>query len=408
MKNCIKWLFSGLAIISLSSCAPQNTTASLEETEIFSLEYGNFEDELNVYDYTRIGTINLDMAMYDGFFYISNAESKKVMELNSYGDLLTLFYNEEVTPRPSFAIDDATVENATRKAIEYPFNKLGKIAVDGRKYLYAVDSLPEERQEMNETETQVLSQIVLRFDGEGKFIDYLGQQGPGGTPFPYVRNIYVTKDNELVVVCNNGGGFVVYWFSMSGYLLFTVPIDADLVPSPYSEDQAAYIEIENVIPDSNSRVLYVNVNYYVEKIDESSHMQSGIEYDSSQIQVLNVETGSYAKPLSILPYEEENVSDFSSTTYKIPYDFLGVTESGWLFFILSTEKGFVIQMVQSNGQKILTGQLDLDHSKMLYYTFALDKTGILSIIKVQPDKAVVSWWRTDDLLQSVVSNNKKK
>ena len=60
------------------------------------------------------------------------------------------------------------------------------------------------------------------------------------------------------------------------------------------------------------------------------------------------------KPLSLLPYEEENVSDFSSTTYKIPYDFLGVTESGWLFFILSTEKGFVIQMVQSNGQKILT------------------------------------------------------
>ncbi|MBP5359032.1 MAG: hypothetical protein J6Y69_07590 [Treponema sp.] len=407
MKTCIKWLAAAFTIFSLFSCTPQNQSASLEETEIFSLEYGNFEDELNVYDYTRIGDINLDLAMYDGFFYISNAESKKVMELNSYGDLLTLYYNEEVTPRPSFAIDDETVENATRKAIEYPFNKLSKIAVDGRKYLYAVDTLPEERQEMNETETQVLSQIVLRFDGEGNFVDYLGQQGPGGTPFPYVRNIYVTRDNELVVVCHNGGGFIVYWFSMSGYLLFTVPINTDVVPSPYAEDQEVYVEIENVIPDSDSRVLYVNVNYYVERIDESSHMQSGIEYDSSQIQVLNVETGSYAKPLSILPYEEENVSDFSSTTYKIPYDFLGVTESGWLFFILSTEKGFVIQMVQSNGQKILTGHLDVDHSKMLYYTFALDKSGVLSVLKVQPEKAVISWWRTDYLLQSVISNNNK-
>ena len=406
MKNSIKWLFTGLAISLLISCSPQNQSASLEETEIFSLEYGNFEDELNVYDYARIGDINLDLAMYDGFFYISNAESKKVMELNSYGDLLTLFYNEEVTPRPSFAIDDETVENATRKAIEYPFNKLSKIAVDGRKYLYAVDSLPEERQEMNETETQVLTQIVLRFDGEGKFVDYIGQQGPGGTPFPYVRNIYVTRENELVVVCHNGSGFIVYWFSMSGYLLFTVPISNDVVPSPYTDDQKAYIEIENVIPDSDSRVLYVNVNYYAEHIDESSHMQSGIEYDSSQIHVLNVETGSYAKPLSILPYEEENVSDFSSTTYKIPYDFLGVTESGWLFFILSTEKGFVIQMVQSNGQKILTGHLDLDRSKMLYYTFALDKSGILSILKVLPEKAVISWWRTDYLLQSVLTGGK--
>ena len=143
MKTCIKWLVVAFTIFSVISCTPQNQSASLEETEIFSLEYGNFEDELNVYDYTRIGNINLDLAMYDGFFYISNAESKKVMELNSYGDLLTLYYNEEVTPRPSFAIDDATVENATRKAIEYPFNKLSKIAVDGRKYLYAVDSLPE-------------------------------------------------------------------------------------------------------------------------------------------------------------------------------------------------------------------------------------------------------------------------
>ncbi len=408
MKNCIKWLFAGFAAIFLFSCSTQDVSASLEETEIFSLEYGNFEDELNVYDYTRIGDINLDLAMYDGFFYISNAESKKVMELNSYGDLLTLYYNEEVTPRPSFAIDDATVENATRKAIEYPFNKLSKIAVDGRKYLYAVDTLPEERQEMNETETQVLSQIVLRFDGEGNFVDYLGQQGPGGTPFPYVRNIYVTKSNELVVVCQNNSGFVVYWFSMSGYLLFTVPVTTDVVPNPYDEAQTVYIEIENAIPDSNDRLLYINVNYYVERIDESSRMQSGIEYDSSQIQVLNVETGSYAKPLSLLPYEEENVSDFSSTTYKIPYDFLGVTESGWLFFILSTEKGFVIQMVQSNGQKILTGKLDMDHSKILYYTFALDKGGILSVLKVLPEKAVISWWRTDYLLQSVLSNNNVK
>ena len=64
-------------------------------------------------------------------------------------------------------------------------------------------------------------------------------------------------------------------------------------------------------------------------------------------------------------------------------------------------------MVQSNGQKILTGHLDVDHSKMLYYTFALDKSGILSVLKVQPEKAVISWWRTDYLLQSDISNNNK-
>ena len=50
----------------------------------------------------------------------------------------------------------------------------------------------------------------------------------------------------------------------------------------------------------------------------------------------------------------------------------------------------------------------MDHSKILYYTFALDKGGILSVLKVLPEKAVISWWRTDYLLQSVLSNNNVK
>ena len=33
--------------------------------------------------------------MQDGFFYISNGLSGKVMEFNSYGDILNLYYNEE-------------------------------------------------------------------------------------------------------------------------------------------------------------------------------------------------------------------------------------------------------------------------------------------------------------------------
>ena len=86
--------------------------------------------------------------MRDGFFYIANGESKKIMEMTSYGDLVRLYFNSDANPEPSFMSQDNAV-SATRKATIYPFNQLGAIAVDNRQYLYAVDELPVERQELD-------------------------------------------------------------------------------------------------------------------------------------------------------------------------------------------------------------------------------------------------------------------
>ena len=56
-----------------------------------------------MFDVSRVGSIDTSIAMRDGFFYIANSESKKIMELNSYGDLLTIYYNEDFNPVPSFS-----------------------------------------------------------------------------------------------------------------------------------------------------------------------------------------------------------------------------------------------------------------------------------------------------------------
>ena len=51
--------------------------------------------EINVMDLNSIGDVRFGIAMRDGFFYLVDGDSKKTMELNSYGDLLSLFYNED-------------------------------------------------------------------------------------------------------------------------------------------------------------------------------------------------------------------------------------------------------------------------------------------------------------------------
>lgn len=387
------------------SCKKSSGIATIEEDNLFSLEYGNFENQINLFDLEGVGEINTTIAMKNGFFYIANGESKKIMETNSYGDLMGLYYNEDSNPSPSFTQNGKSI-SATQKSATYPFNEITDIAVDNRKYFYVVDKLPIERQEVDNDTKQVLNQIVLRFDNEGNFIDYIGQQGPGGTPFPFVKKIYETNDNELVVVCTTDAGIVAYWFSTDGYLLFKVPFSKSNTPK-YSEekkDQDSWGMVENVIPDYKSKTLYVKIDYYESYIDEASKVQSGIDYLETRIYPLDVETGIYDKQIVIPPYSEVVTSDFSTESYDIPYDFLGVTESGWLFFIISTEKGYTVQMVQLSGQKILKRSLNVNHLKNYYYTMSLSSEGILSGLFAQKDKAVIDWWRTDSLIEAVIKN----
>lgn len=386
------------------ACSKSNQLHAVSENALFNLSYGNFEDELNLFDLARPGNIRTFLTMRDGFFYIANGEAKKILELNSYGDLLSLYYNDEVLKDVAFAGKDSL--NSTKKAIAYPFNTLGPVAVDSRKYLYAVDTLPVERQERDANARLLLSSVVLRFDSTGKFIDYLGQQGPGGTPFPYVKNIYTTQENELVVVCTTNDGLIAYWFSTNGFLLYTVPVSQNAVPKVQREDSAeapSYISIENIVPDSREHKLYVKVDYYMTSLDSALKVQSGIDYYTTLLCPLNVDTGRYDEPLEIPSYEYSVTENLTKEVYNLPFDFLGVTENGWFFFIVPSDEGFVVQMVQPDGQRIVKRSLSVDHSKILYYTLSLSGNGIISALFVKNENAEAVWWRTDSLLASFIN-----
>ena len=69
----------------------------------------------------------------------------------------------------------------------------------------------------------------------------------------------------------------------------------------------------------------------------------------------------YEEGLDIPPHEETVSENLSKEVFFIPFDFLGITDGGWFFFYVPTEKGYLIQMVQPNGQKILKRSLPVDH-----------------------------------------------
>ncbi|MBQ5471840.1 MAG: hypothetical protein IIT58_07545 [Treponema sp.] len=389
------------------SCRASNKIKSISETQLFTLNYGNFEEQLNLFNINNPGSIRTYMAMRDGFFYVVNGESNKVVSFNSYGDLLSLYYNEDAYSTVNAGLAEKS-SNGIWKPVSYPFTFNGKIAIDSRKYMYVVGTVPKERNEQDENQKLLYSQVVLRVTSDGSSIDYIGQEGPGGTPFPFIKEIYTTENDELVVVCTTNDGLTAYWFGTNGFLRYKIPVNVKDAPQVTSEALSSYsagdlfVTVENIIPDCYSLRLYVKIDYYLSHIDEESKVQSGIDYVESYIFPLNIDTGMYGEPLNLPPFEESVTSDFSKLTYKLPYDFLGVTKHGWLFFLITTPTGFNVEMIQPGTQLVQKRHLDVNHSETLYYSLNLSHEGIISALLAEKDGARMVWWRTDTLVDSVL------
>lgn len=421
MKQFIKFftpvLFITLILLNFS-CSRNQTISTIKEENLFSLNYGKYENELQLFNLANLGNINTKIFMKDGFFFIADDNAKKIMEMTSYGDLLGIIYNPETNPEPSFvrkitnsnAIGSST-ENYSQKTItqsaqKHPFNNISNLAVDSEKNIFVVDQITAERQEQDLQSKTILKEVVLRFTNEGNFIDYIGQEGPGGTPFPFIKDIFVTKNNELIVTCITTEGNTVFWFNSAGFLKYTIPIKTESIPlvkDEYDMDSTEYfVTIDKIIPDFTKQKLYIKTDYHKTVIDTESNVQSGIEYYQTLLHPLNVENGQFEEFLVIPPYEDVVTDGFSKLTYNTAFDFLGVTESGWFFFMIPDSTGYIVQMIQPNGQRIIKRHLKYNRDKTEYLNFTLSDDGIISALLASNEKVDILWWRTDSLIESIL------
>ena len=421
MKQFIKFftpvLFITLILLNFS-CSRNQTISTIKEENLFSLNYGKYENELQLFNLANLGNINTKIFMKDGFFFIADDNAKKIIQTTSYGDLLGIIYNPETNPEPSFvrkitnsnAIGSST-ENYSQKTItqsaqKHPFNNISNLAVDSEKNIFVVDQITAERQEQDLQSKTILKEVVLRFTNEGNFIDYIGQEGPGGTPFPFIKDIFVTKNNELIVTCITTEGNTVFWFNSAGFLKYTIPIKTESIPlvkDEYDMDSTEYfVTIDTIIPDFTKQKLYIKTDYHKTVIDTESNVQSGIEYYQTLLHPLNVENGQFEEFLVIPPYEDVVTDGFSKLTYNTAFDFLGVTESGWFFFMIPDSTGYIVQMIQPNGQRIIKRHLKYNRDKTEYLNFTLSNDGIISALLASNEKVDILWWRTDSLIESIL------
>ena len=384
MKRCV-FVF---CLILCFSCSKENLQ-DIKREDLFSLFYGSFEDDIDLSNLYKNPSNSVDSQIFmkKGFFYVSNPGAKKVLKFTSFGDLLALYYNAEYMP--SFVNKKTKDVLSTRETFQYPFNFPTFVTVSENKNVYVVDGLTEDRIEYDLEDNIGLRNIVLHFNEKGEFIDYIGQEGYGGTPFPRINALYSNNENEVIVVCHVNQNFRTYFYNSEGTLVSKYSISPDSLPDVYKNEVETYISIDNVIPSKD--FLYVKVDYYIEEIDRVSNVRKGIIYDKTVLHTFDRKRKVYTSSVDLPFYEDNEMKDGDVIKTKRIYEFIGITNDGKCFLLTPKNEMFALAMFDMNSGKTYRHNLTVP-LKIIYSNFYVSNDGVLCALFADDERVRISIW----------------
>ena len=386
-----------LLFLALFGCT-RSQVPLLQREGLFSLQYGQMEDQVPLFLDGSAVTRKTRLAMRGGLFYLASGYGSRIMEFTSFGDLITLYYNPAQNPRPVMLQSASDAGRASnRRAHRYPFNIVGEVAVTSRNTLLVEDRVPDRVAVFDEGLEVMLNRVVVRLDRSGQQIDYLGQEGVGGTFFPYIRSIDVTALDEIVVTTIAPPRSIVYWYDAAGSLLRQIEITPDTLPVP-TEIAAAPL-LESIRPDYELRRLYLKVNYYVRERHGPAQSIQSVDRLMSRIYWINIDDGTYEGFVDVpRNVGRDPVFGRQATQEEFYYEFIGAASNEHLF-LLSQESRDQSQLLvlHTSGKVVRRRTLDIDYNEIVIRDLHLSGNGILSAMFATRDDVEIVWWRTDRL-----------
>ncbi|MDR0503086.1 MAG: hypothetical protein LBH16_07170 [Treponema sp.] len=397
-----KLIFLALTVL-IAFCLPaagckNSKIDSVDREDLFTLDIGPMDDQIALYQVEGDrGIKRTGFTMRDGLFYISDGNSGKIVRYNSYGNLLFMIYNEETNPLPiSLKANISGGEQATRWAYTYPLSQPGWIAVDARKHIFAEDKLPPQMHRHDSDNRALLDGIILHFDQDGRFIDYIGREGIGGSPFPRIVGLSTSVRDELAVICRIPDGWDVYWYNSSGMLLYLVKISTGAIPAIPDWPEALAV-IDSIAAAPDARQIYLKVDYSHYTYDESTNTRTGSEPVNSVIWTLNVEDGVYSSFVEIPLYEL--AASGRAASVKVFYSLLGVMRTGKALFYFPVETGYAILFIDTHSREQRRGNIAFTNEELQYNDFFLSNEGILCAMLADNYRIKFVWWQTDKLIE---------
>lgn len=391
-----------LAGVFTSGCNMTNST-EIARNELFSLSYGRMEDELSLY---RSGTndriYKTRVFMTEGgLVYISNPQVNKVMTFSGYGDLLSLLYDPDLNPEPLLLTQpEAKGEN---RAWTWNFNKAGIFTKTSDGFYLIEEEVKLEQHLTDEESGLLLFKVVTRFNSQGTFLDYIGQEGVGGTPFSYIDDIISTDNSEFLVVTKaqnqNGVGKSVFWYKSNGDLIYRIDFPYDRLPV-LQGDEVTYPSIESVFPSLTERSLFLKINYYTEEFDRSLGTRRGVEEKGSYIIEFDLQTATYTKRIKLHSLEPETGQSRNKNFVAYPFEFKGVSRTGhFLLLNFGLHNNTILTVIDPSG-KIIHESIILEESGIKFYEdYYVTPKGVLVGLVCGKERIRVFRWRSDLLLK---------
>ncbi|MCE1195399.1 hypothetical protein LWX53_02735, partial [bacterium] len=223
-----------LAVALAASCGSPRRVRNIVRTDLFSLSYGVAENQVAL---ASGGEERFDVVMREGIFHILDGTGRKVMKLSSYGDLLALLYDPTVSPEPRLARAGAEGAGEApaaqgRYAAPVSFRSPGRLAVDSSQTIYVADRMDAAARTYDRQTDSWCDGCVRRFGAQGAELPPLGQEGPGGTPFPTILSVDAMENDTLAVVSASESVVLVHHFGKAGNLLSVLRLARDSLPLP--------------------------------------------------------------------------------------------------------------------------------------------------------------------------------
>ncbi|MBN1698310.1 MAG: hypothetical protein JW881_12420 [Spirochaetales bacterium] len=387
-------------VLFLAGCPMEQPERLYKET-LFTIYLGKLEDQIDLFQLNGgFSNAKNDFYMRDGMFYIANTNSSKIMQFTSYGDLLFILYNPDpaINPQPVILqTEDIEGKVTNRYAARFGLQHIGVIAVDSEHTIYVEDSVPEDQAIEDEENGIVLNSRILRFTRLGELIDFIGQDGVGGTPFPFIYDIHVTKNDELVVVSKIPEAWIVFWFTKEGRLLFTERFD--LINLPNEKNYIA--SLTSLIPDYKEYFVFLHASYSSEEIDQSTKTKITIKNRFSRIYAYDIEKKKYSYHIQVPDAGKRKYqSGFGEVEMPLPsYEFIGVNERK-LFYLIRPDvtSDYQLIVMDRKGDVLSSRYLiigEYDDSELYIKQISLSYRGIISGLLCFNDHVEMIWWRTD-------------
>ena len=399
-QNPVWYLFLLSLILFIFVSCGKPSIRNMDREELFSLGLGKMENQIDLFQVPGIPFDKTNLIYRKGGrIYVVNGNSSKIMEFTPFGDLVFLLQNSDQNPKPVILSNEDQGEiSSNRLARSFPFQNIGTVVVDSQKNIYVEDYVPKNQKEMDSEYPVVLYKRILRFDREGKYIDFVGQEGIGGAPFPFIESVFISREDELVVVTRMNTKWVVFWFSREGRALYRVDFEQANLP-PYRNFISS---LTKIVPEYNNRRLLIMITYYEEEINESTQTKDAIKNSLARIYRYNLETETYEDSLDIpASGKRKEVVGVTERDISAPsYEFLGTTIKNSYFFMRPAERNrFELLILKQDGATAIRRLFMIEDSELCFKDMNLSEEGILSALLCFQDEVKIVSWRSDKLLE---------